>query len=408
MVMKFKVGNDVGNSEQDIVIDNLLIQQPSVNAKISNIDKYEDQTVTQVMSDIMNKLLITVDSPSCKAGTYLVGKFALSTGRTVNNMQIGLQKKSNHQIPIVNTLGVLAAHAVKAYYEKNSALPEDETIKISVDMTTSLPIEEYNEDKQKNARLFENRFMSGKHFVSVHLGSSRARVEITFDYVRCYAEAMTAMLGVIKNEDGDVRKGDMFEEFMEVNNLSKVDGAYFKNTRNFNIDIGEGTTEIPILNGLSPDPSHSEGFHLGVGHAIDRGLAAYKKAIGLIEFERQEFEEIIKDKEHKKHNLAMSCIQEYLEEQAEKILRVVRSQLEAAKYEVDVMIVYGGGSILLRDELFPALKEICQKENIDIKLLYMPEKYAVKLNAIGLANFVQTPFFESLKKEYKENKKVNA
>lgn len=58
----------------------------------------------------------------------------------------------------------------------------------------------------------------------------------------------------------------------------------------------------------------------------------------------------------------------------------------------------------MRNELEKKLMIFC--ERADIKLLYIPEKYAVNIESIGLYNFTQSKIFETLKNNYIEAKNV--
>lgn len=54
-------------------------------------------------------------------------------------------------------------------------------------------------------------------------------------------------------------------------------------------------------------------------------------------------------------------------------------------YDYEVLAVYGGGSIQLKDVLWKELKEFCDSKKI--KLLWVPKEYATTLNARGLEIF---------------------
>jgi plasmid segregation protein ParM len=56
----------------------------------------------------------------------------------VDNMQVGVDLKSESELPVVNTLAVIAAFAVKKSYEEEKVLPDK--IEIRVDMATALPV----------------------------------------------------------------------------------------------------------------------------------------------------------------------------------------------------------------------------------------------------------------------------
>ncbi|NGY88429.1 hypothetical protein F6Y05_36150 [Bacillus megaterium] len=78
------------------------------------------------------------------------------------------------------------AKAVQKAYEKDPTLSED--ITATVDMTTGLPVREFNQDV---AKLFASRFMKGVHIITVMLGKEKqVKVEIDFDFVQVFPEAI--------------------------------------------------------------------------------------------------------------------------------------------------------------------------------------------------------------------------
>ena len=100
----------------------------------------------------------------------------------------------------------------------------------------------------------------------------------------------------------------------------------------------------------------------------------------------------------------MELIEPYIEEEAEEILHHIRTEIQKANNEIDVIWVYGGGSIFMRDYLEGKLKTLCDRA--EIKLLYIPEEYAVTLEAEGLYNFTTNKIFESLKANYNKSKTI--
>ena len=95
------------------------------------------------------------------------------------------------------------------------------------------------------------------------------------------------------------------------------------------------------------------------------------------------------------HEDALEYLSTPLEDEAEEIYRKAIEELEKANNEVDLILVYGGGSILMRKHLEKKLENVARQ--IRAKLLYIEEKDAVMLEANGLYNFVNSALFEKLK-----------
>jgi plasmid segregation protein ParM len=110
---------------------------------------------------------------------------------------------------------------------------------------------------------------------------------------------------------------------------------------------------------------------------------------------RQFFSDVIKNPAHKYHARALKTLKRPLESQVRQIVQHVKKQLTKARNEIDLICVYGGGSILMRSVLYAQLKELCTER--EMQLLYIPAEYAVQLNAMGLDAFVRGKIYEALK-----------
>ncbi len=70
-------------------------------------------------------------------------------------------------------------------------------------------------------------------------------------------------------------------------------------------------------------------------------------------------------------------------EQAELILEDTSEKyVSNTASEAEILCVYGGGSVTFKDELYNQLLEYC--EQVGMYLLWIPEKYAVDMNARGM------------------------
>ncbi|MBG9568456.1 ParM/StbA family protein [Brevibacillus agri] len=390
--LKFSVGNDNGNSEQDIIIDGKLIRQPNVNCPVDGLPWTEEIVPESLVTNLLDQLIVTVDSPSARPGMYYVGQFALKSGEILDNMQVGIDMKCDVDLPIINTLANISGYAVQKVYEDTNELPE--SIQVKVDMTTALPVTQHSEE---SAAKFEQRFMiNGQaHKVTVHLGKKRVNVEVIFSYVKAIPEATPVTFSIQKSLDGEWRKDDIFKEFAETNKLEKVTGQYFADKRILHIDIGDGTTEYPVTVGNQFLRQFVHGSNHGAGHAIEEALDEFNRLIHLPDSPRQFFSDVVKQPTHKYHDRAQKTLRLPLDNQAKQIIRNVRNQLTKTRNEIDVLIVYGGGSILMRSVLEPYLKTLCEER--EIQLFYIPKEYAVTMNAEGLYIFTKSKIFTALK-----------
>lgn len=388
----FLVGNDNGNSEHDICVDGELIQQPNINVITNNLPFEEgDIPVATQVKDLYKNLVVSINSPACKTRMYKVGAFALGES-TVNYMQVGVDRKWDVDLPIVNTLGIISAYAVKKAFEKSKELPEK--INVTVDMATALPVTQWSDEA---ATKFQKKFMSGLHNVIVHVGLNRVTVELKFEFVKVVPEG-TPVIFALKTLPVSV-----FSEFKKMYGkdiTEEINGAYFSGMRILHTDVGDGTTEYPITEGnrFLKQYIKGAGSDNGAGHAIEKALPEFRERAKLLDIPRQYMEEVLKgtDKYKAKYlQYAKDAIAAPLENQAMQIVKKVTDQINNIKNEIDLICCYGGGSILMRDYLFDKLKALADERGV--KLLYIPTTYAVKLNALGLDNFVRGEIFNTLK-----------
>lgn len=387
----FYVGNDNGNSEHDLIIDGRLIQQPNVNCTVDELPWSEEQSPESFIKNLQDQLVVTIDSPSARPGMYYVGKFALESGEIIDNLQIGIDLKSDMDLPVINTLAQIAAVAVQKSYEEEKQIPAQ--IDIEVDMATALPVTQHTDETSAK---FERRFTSGTHHVTVHLGMQRVGVKISIPFAKVVPEATPVIFTLQKDAEGNWREGDIFEDFLaEYGIEKKFNGSFFKDKRILHVDIGDGSTEYPITEGNKFLRQFVHGSHHGAGYAIEEALDEFNRLIHLPNSPRQFFSDVIKNPKHKYHARAIKTLRRPLESQVKQITQNIKRQLTKARNEIDLICVYGGGSILMRSILYPQVKELCAER--EMQLLYIPSAYAVQLNAMGLDAFVRGKIYEALK-----------
>jgi plasmid segregation protein ParM len=387
----FFVGNDNGNSEHDLVIDGRAIAQPNVNCRVDELPWSEEQAPESFVKGLQDQLVVTIDSPAVRPGMYYIGKFALESGEVIDNIQIGIDLKSDMDLPVVNTLAQIAAVAVQKAFEEGGAIPGE--LQVEVDMATALPVTQHTDE---SAAKFERRFTTGVHHVTVHLGIQRVAVKLAFPFVKVVPEATPVIFTLQKDAEGNWRQGELFDHFSESYGMeNKFNGSYFKDKRILHIDIGDGSTEYPITEGNKFLRQFVHGSHHGAGYAIEEALPEFNRLIHLPDSPRQFFSDVIKNTKHKYHARALNTLKRPLESQVKQIVQQAKRQLTKARNEVDLVCVYGGGSILMRSVLYPYLKELCDER--EILLLYVPADYAVKMNAMGLDAFVRGKIYEALK-----------
>lgn len=412
MDIYLKVGNDIGNSEHDIVINGDVIQQPNVLSRVRSFpEPFLEMDFSPVLNDIHNNLAVSVSSHAAETGCYYVGEFACASGQRLHGIEVGADNsKVSSDVVVICTLAQLAAYAAKKAYEVNK---RETQVNAFIDMVTSLPVTQYN---KRNVAALTDKFIGGTHIVKLFCGNRSYDVTLKFDFVKVLPESIPIVFylqsltpSVIEStEDAGLKAmltADIQDIFSEFNDLYKdklsspVDGSFFVDKKIQHGSIGEGTTEFPQTKGIVFDPNFIRGSNNGVGHATKEILDSFIKSKGLLKFSRQDFSKVIRDESHKYHADAMDLVEIPLEDQALEIFEVFKDEVRRANNEVDVLAIHGGGSILMRKSLHDKLLGF--SELVGSYLFYVPAKYAVTLECKGMYAFVNSQLFQQLKKKHK-------
>ncbi len=89
----YKVGNDNGNANHDVIINGEYFTQANVNRQLFSLKGYDNVSTEDALREIMDKIVATVTSPAVKPGIYLIGDIAFSSGKKPTQLHVGYQKK---------------------------------------------------------------------------------------------------------------------------------------------------------------------------------------------------------------------------------------------------------------------------------------------------------------------------
>ncbi|GAB6892109.1 ParM/StbA family protein [Geobacillus zalihae] len=370
--MKLVVANDIGNSETKMIVNDTLIKQPSVVKRLLSKPNVMETNVEKNIANLLDELIVHVTSNAIKrSGLYFIGKRANMTADKVENMNIKLGNKSKHDIPVLMTLSMLAARSVQLAYQENQELPP--SISVDVSMTTAIPASEYSADQ---ARYLEGRFTSNDHVVIVYVGETPVTVTLHFQTVKVTQEGIPALYALLESENEILKN---YNEHYKKQAVPKD----FANKRILHVDIGDGTTEYIYTVGMNPVTDVCSGEKRGVGHATEEATQLLKEEVGgFLNLNRQQFMDIFRDPSHHLHNLAVRFMQEARYSQAQRILEDIQEKYSDIAGNVDVIAVYGGGSIQFKEELYEELLDFAN--TVHCEVLWIPEKYAVDMNVNGL------------------------
>ena len=404
--IKVKVGNDNGNSEQDIIINGVQLQQADVYGRVIGRLNLEELDQDDFIENLENNLVIGIaGSKHVNTGEYYVGNYTLKSGATVRNTEVGAgNNKTDSEVVYLNTIGQIAAYAVKKAHKGDKTISD---IEVNVDMTTALPITQYD---KREAERFADKFMDGEHRLTVKTPQKDYYVNLKFNFVKVIPEGVTTTFALIGGVDEIYKTYNqkVRENLTKVSKdslyMEELNTAYFtkEQRRILHISIGESTTEYPITNGIAFDPNFVQVSNNGNGHAIKKALPLFNSEFRC-SYSRQMYSDVVKSSGHKFHQDTLNYLIGPLEDEAQEIYRRAVDELERSNNEVDVIMVYGGGSILMREFLEPKLEAVARQ--IRSKLLYVDKEYAVTLESKGLYNFTGSALFKALKEKKLEKVK---
>ncbi|BCC15201.1 TPA: hypothetical protein ACLBZV_005551 [Bacillus cereus] len=379
------VANDNGNSEHKLTVNGTKVRQPNVYARISGPKFEKNNTLEQAIQELHGNIDVTISSPAIADADntrFLIGHAAMmGVGASkVKNMNLTKGKKHEEDLPIINTLGIIATKTVQKHFEETKEVKNNDMLEVTVNMSTCLPASVY---KDATAKKFKERFQQNTHLVTVNIKSDlKVIVKINFGYVGVTAEGTSPLFEIIEDGQGNYRTGEMFKEFSEEYKMEEVDGSYFADKNLMHVDIGDGTTELILTHGY--DVKHSSGLKYGLGVALEE---VSKKWEDKKSYTRQDISDIAKSESHAFHSDIIEDLNGApLQNLASDISHDVKQFLDELRaYQIQVMVVYGGGSILLKNHLYNKLKEIAEEERF--QLLWIPSKFSVDMNVNGLDTF---------------------
>ena len=372
-VLQLTVANDIGNSETKMILNDLLIKQPSVVKRLLQKPNVHETNVDKNVANLLDELVVNVTSKGIKRnGLYLIGKRANITADQVENMNIKLGNKHKHDIPVLLTLSMIAAHSIQLAYNESKSLPS--SLSVNLFMTSAIPASEYAPDKAKH---LENRFLNGEHIVIVHVGEELVTVTLKFEKVKVTQEGVPALYALLES-DSDIL--DNYNKQYK-KDLTPKD---FRNKKALHADIGDGTTEYIYTNGLNPVNDACTGEKRGVGHATQEAIHLLKEEVGgHLDINRQQFMAILRDSSHNLNEYAVRFMGEARYSQAQRILEDIQEKYQSKTAgNVDIIVVYGGGSIQFKDDLYEELVDFA--DEIHCEVLWIPEAYAVDMNVNGM------------------------
>ena len=395
-VVKMNVANDLGYGSVKAKVNDTKIHFPSVLALqreqdiAKPVEFNSEKEKLSYLSDMINHMDITVSSSAVKTqGRFLLGTAAVKSSLPMRAFDVNdFTGKSDNDLSIILTLGMIAAQRVALAVENSEDLSEQ--LNAEVNMTTALPVSEGKKNGIVDSYI--NKYVNSKHTVVFHNLKDPITVSLTFNKVYVALEGEVAQL-YIQNSDIKLKgliKKDFAKNYpklateIEVTDLVKI-----KNL--LGIDIGEGTTDLVVIKDGKANAVSSTSLPTGYGNAL-------QDAIDVLQTQNMNFEarsqlqdylsQDVSPLAKRMQNKVRQTVFEQLVPFADKIVEAASKTMRKAGANVEVLYVYGGGSIPmleqteLRQKLAQKMKDF--SGGIDVPVIWIDKSYAQILNEKGL------------------------
>ena len=301
--------------------------------------------------ELDNNMDVVIKSSALKSTSeLLVGKAAVNSGNTVTTYNVESNMgKAETDITVIVPLVKIAYAALNHVLDQEKNIPNTINVQLAYYLTC-LPISEFSNNKKRE--LLRKKMTKGKHTVLIKNFSKDVKINISLnpDNTFIYPEGITAQIGLIYGADNypNFRNDDVYAD------SPFRDGEdYYKSGNVLLIDIGDGTTDISIINathplkGMGVNMSLNQGVGTAAATASDQlqidypQLGHYTRSVFLEHAARNNKEgQILRD--------------DYLKPQLGLLMKSIETEVEKeyrkANNNISTVVVLGGGANLLTSE----------------------------------------------------------
>ena len=393
--------NDAGNDSMKAYLDDEFFKMPSVIAfkgpqdSTAPISFENEEDKESYMNDFLNHMDVSISSNAVSENSenrrFLVGSNAAASGLPLTSFDLNdLSGKSDVDLTALLTLSLIAGNRVKKAYKKGEGL--NDPLKVNVNMTTALPILEGKQPGKIDK--YRDRYLNATHMVTFHNFKDPIVVQIKFNHVYVGLEGEMAQLMISNNINkqlGQFIISQLKKRYPKLAN-SLTPEILEKLIQNvLGIDIGGGTTEwTAIVNGttnLNVSTSLMQGFDNVLEKArlyLQTKSLNFENISQVQEYLSSDTDDFFSNnKEVVKQAITDNAIpfNEQIVKQTSSVVRQIGSQL-------NLVFVYGGGSISLADtalldDLSNKLKLF--KGGAEVPVIWIPKPYAQVMNLGGLS-----------------------
>lgn len=395
-ILKLNVANDLGYGSVKAKVEDTNIHSPSVIAiqREQDLNKpvefNSNQEKLTYLEGMINHMDVTISSSAVKTqGRFLVGNAAIKSSLPLKAFDVNdFTGKSDNDLAIILTLSMIAAQRISLAVKNGEDLSDQ--LSTEINMTTALPVSEGKKNGIINN--YVNKYIGSKHTVVFHNFKDPITVSLSFKNVYVALEGEVAQL-YLKNSDIKLQgliKQDFSKNYPELANDIKVSDLV-KIDNLLGIDIGEGTTDLVVIKEGHANAVASTSLPTGYGNAL-------QDAIDVLQTENMNFEARSQLQDYLAQEVSLlakrmqtkvrQIVFEQLEPFADKIVTAASKTMRKAGANVEIVYVYGGGSIpmleqtALRQKLSQKMKDF--SGGIDVPVIWINKSYAQNLNEKGL------------------------
>lgn len=405
------VANDSGNGSSKTCIqyeDGIkdVSVTPSIYAPISGKESLPELDDSNV-EELVNNMDIIIKSPAIKTTSeFLVGSAATNSGNALTAYNVEANTgKAKPDITVILPLAKIAYSALTHVWLKNKKQDIPSTINVSLaNYLTCLPISEFS--NSKNRELLQKKLCKGKHMVTIKNFKRDVKVTISFnlDHTFIYPEGIAAQIGLIYSSDNYLgfRNDALYQKTSPYEN-----GQDYSNSGNtLLIDIGDGTTDISVMNGTHPLKGIGVNISLNQGVGTAAATASDQLAIDYPQLGHYT-RSILLERASKDNQEGKVLRSKYLEPQINLLMKSIETEVEKefrkANNDINTVVVLGGGVNLLTDQNKADFQKMLDSLNPFIshqKIWWIDSDHNQLLNLDGLRVFLT-------RKTGKTSRKVN-
>ena len=364
---------------------------PSLYTPISSQDNIPAELDNTNWGGLDNNMDVVIKSSTLKTTSeLLVGTAAINSGNTVTyNVESNIGKV-DPDITLIIPLVKTAYAALNHILAREKSIPNTINVNLSYYLTC-LPISEYSNKKKRE--ILHKKLTKGKHTVLIKNFSHDVKVNISLntDNTYIYPEGITAQIGLIYSADNfpSFRNDDIY-----TNSPYKDGQDYSKAGNTLLIDIGDGTTDISIINATHPLKGMGVNISLNQGTGTAAAAASDQLQIDypqLGHYTRSVFLEHAARNNKEGQLLRIK----YLSPQIELLIKAIETEIEKeyrkANNDINTVVVLGGGTNLLTNQERKAFQRKLDSLNPltdHQQIWWIDSRYNQLLNLDGLRVFL--------------------